>query len=55
MKEETLLESFYYGYEDGADIERDVVEAIEKLTGEWMGTVKVTITYDPAPPSEKEE
>lgn len=47
MKEpKVLLEKEYCGFESASDIERDVSEAIEKLTGEFSGTIKVVVTYE---------
>jgi len=52
MELKILLDRLYYGYEDSYDISRDVEEALEVLVGEWGGTVKVTISYDPTEPAD---
>jgi len=40
-----------YNWESCYDLERDIFEAIEEMMidhgGEWPGTIKVTIKYDP--------
>jgi hypothetical protein len=52
-----LWQKDYHGFEHFSDYWRDVEEAVspnfnasmDKLPAEFQGTVRVTITYEPAP------
>lgn len=45
------MKKFEYNWESSYDFERDLHEALEDIVdkhgGEWPGTVRVTIEYDP--------
>ena len=48
MKKKILLDK-EYGWEDTCDAEEDVsyaIDYIEKIDGEFSGTIKVTVTYE---------
>jgi hypothetical protein len=45
-----LLSKTYHGFEDAADLDRDVSEIFmgrDDIPGEFQGTITVTITYTP--------
>ncbi len=49
----TLWEKNYHGFESISDLERDVYEALDDVSGEFQGTIKVVITYEPAETEKK--
>lgn len=44
-KKNIIFERIYSGFEDSADLERDVSEALEEIPSEFEETIKVTIKY----------
>lgn len=57
----TILDKQYHGFEDAVDIDRDVSEMFDswvnpnaaKIPGEFQGTIRVLITYEPSPEDEE--
>lgn len=44
-KKNIIFERTYSGFEDSADLERDVSEALEEIPSEFEETIQVTIKY----------
>jgi hypothetical protein len=47
-KTKIVFKKTYYGFEDAADLDRDVSECLglSGLPGDFLGRLKVTITYE---------
>lgn len=49
----TLMDKQYHGFEDATDIERDLSEMFvsgkaSSIPGEFQGTIRVVVTYEPS-------
>ena len=44
-QENVIFERIYSGFEDSADLERDISEALEEIPSEFEESIKVTIKY----------
>lgn len=59
----TVFDKEYHGFEDAVDVFRDVSEAFDGrfnpsmkgIPGEFQGTMRVTITYEPSEDDPKGE
>lgn len=53
MTDRVVFEKTYHGYEDAADLERDISEmwydkeAFKDIPGDFQGKLKVVVTYVP--------